>query len=170
MTTTGRGVLFGVVVAVMAIAMMTAVLCASGSVSSTSSGCGSDGNIVVVVVIVVSAANLTAGTAGWGVIVVFSSSSAGRSVTIAGWRREVSCNVFYAFIARAVDQIARRRALSALDVGCFLDELGIAAFAGSGAGFTVATAVVVCAVIGHGRVECRGSVEKKEGGLSDGLH
>jgi hypothetical protein len=136
---------------------------ASSSISSTSSGSSSHGNIIVVVVIVViSAAYLAAGAAGWGVVVVFSSSSTG-SVAIVGRRRKVSCDVLDAFVTRTVDQISRWRALAALDVGCFLDELGITAFAGSGAGLAVAAAVVVCAVVGHSVVGGRGSVKKKRG-------
>ncbi|KAG9954939.1 hypothetical protein KCU85_g200, partial [Aureobasidium melanogenum] len=64
-------------------------------------------------------------------------------------RREVSCDVFDAFLARAVDQITRRRAFAALDVGSFLDKFGIAAFARSSARLAVAAAVVVSTVVGH---------------------
>jgi hypothetical protein len=164
-TATGRGVFFWVVVAVMAITVTATVLCASGSISSTSGGCSGYGNLVIIIVIViVSAAGLATGTAGWRVVVVFSSSSTG-SVTIAWGRGKVSGDVFDAFVARAVDQIARRRALAALDIGCFLDELGITAFAGSGAGLAVAAAIVVCAVVGHGIVVGRGAVEEERGRL-----
>jgi hypothetical protein len=164
-TATGRGVFFRVVVAIMAIAVTATILCASSSISSTCSGCSGHGDIVVVVIIIiVSAADLATGTTGWRVVVVFSSSSTG-CVAIARRRRKVSCDVFDAFVARAVDQIARRRALAALDVGCFLDELGITAFAGSGAGLAVAAAIVVCAVVGHGMVVGRGSVKKERGRL-----
>jgi hypothetical protein len=164
-TATGRRVFFRVVVALMAITVTATILCASGSISSTCSGCGGHGDIVVIVVIIiVSAADLATCTTGWRVVVVFSSSSTG-CVAIARRRRKVSCNVFDAFVARAVDQIARRRALAALDVCCFLDELGITTFAGSGAGLAVAAAIVVCAVVGHGMVGGRGSVKKERGRL-----
>jgi len=163
-TTTGRRVLFRVVVAIMAIAVTAAVLCASSSVSSTSSGGSSYGNVVVIVVIIViSAADLAPGATGWGIVVIFSSSSSTGSITIVGRGRKVSCDVFDAFVARTVDQIARRRAFAALDVCCFLDELGISTFAGSGACLAVAATVVVCAVVGHDVAGGRGSVEKERG-------